>query len=186
LLNRIVMASCLFGFAVPALMGQASATASRRADFQVGVGFVVNNADYPYAPQTLKGLAVYSTLDLSSHLGAELVFHQANSGSGDSLYQRTYEIGPRYFRTYGLFSPYVKAMYGRGVFNFPRNAANLAYNLFAGGAGVDIRVLRSLNLRGDYEFQDWMGFPATGLKPQLFTFGVAYHFPADMRKGKHY
>ena len=185
MLKHMVLATCLFGCALPAVMGQATATASRRADLQVGVGLVVNNADYPYAPQTLKGFAVYSTLDLSSHLGAELVFHQANSGSGDSLYQRTYEIGPRYFRTYGLFSPYVKVMYGRGVFNFPRNAANLAYTLFAGGAGIDIRVLRSLNLRGDYEFQDWMGFPATGLKPQLFTFGVAYHFPADMRKGKH-
>ena len=186
MLNRIVLASCLFGFALPALMGQATSAASRSADLQVGVGFVQNNADYTYDPQTLKGFAVYSTLDLTYHFGAEIVFHQANSGNGDSLYQRTYEIGPRYFRTYGRFAPYVKVMYGRGVFNFPRNAANLAYNIFAGGAGVDIRVMRYVNIRGDYEYQDWMGFPATGLKPQLFTFGVAYHFPADIKKGKHY
>ena len=186
MLNRIVMASCLFGFALPALMGQATATASRKADLQVGVGYVQNNADYPYDPRNLKGFAVYSTYDVTYHFGAEFVFHQANTSTGDSMYQRTYEIGPRYYRSYGRFSPYVKAMYGRGVFNFPGNAANLAYNMFAGGAGLDIRVLRFVNVRGDYEYQDWLGFPATGLKPQLVTIGVAYHFPADMKKGKHY
>ncbi len=158
-------------------MGQATSTASRKADLQVGVGFVFNNADYPYAPETLKGVGFYSTLDFSYHFGAEIAIHQANSGTGDSLYQRTYEIGPRYVRSYGRFAPYVKAMYGRGVFNFPRNSANLAYNMFAGGAGVDVRVLPFLNVRGDYEYQDWMGFPATGLKPQLVTVGVAYRFP---------
>jgi hypothetical protein len=183
------MASCLFGFALPALFGQATSTASRRADLQVGAGFVENNADYPYepgGPQDLKGFAFYATLDLSAHLGGELVFHQANSSTGDQLYQRTYEIGPRYFRTYGRFAPYVKAMYGRGVFNFPHGAANLAYNMFAGGAGVDVRVLPFINVRADYEYQDWMGFPATGLTPQVLTFGVAYHFPGEIRRGKHY
>ena len=186
LLNRIVIASCFLSCALPALLGQATSTASRKADLQVGVSFVYNNADYPYDPQTLRGLGFYSTLDLSYHLGAEIAFHQANSSTGDSMYQRTYEVGPRYYRTYGRFSPYVKGMYGRGVFNFPRGVANLAYNLFAGGAGVDVRVLPYLNVRADYEYQDWMGFPATGLTPQLFTLGVAYHFPGELQRGKHY
>ena len=103
------------------------------------------------------------------------------------MYERTYEIGPRYVRDYGRFSPYVKAMYGRGVFNFPpQNAANLAYNMFAGGAGVDYRVLPYLNVRFDYEYQDWSSFPPTGLKPQLFTIGAAYHFPGHLRRAEHY
>ncbi len=186
MLNRILVASCFFGLALPALLGQATSTASRKADLQIGGGFVENNADYTYDPQTLKGYAIYTTLDLTAHLGGELVFHQANSSAGDQLYQRTYEVGPRYFRNYGRFSPYVKVMYGRGVFNFPHGAANLAYNMFAGGAGVDVRILPYLNVRGDFEYQDWMGFPATGLTPQLFTIGVAYHFPGELRRGKHY
>ena len=186
MLNRIVIASCFLSCALPALVGQATSTASRKADLQVGVGFVLNNADYPFAPEALRGIGFYSTLDFSSHFGAELAIHQANSGTGDSLYQRTYELGPRYVRSYGPFAPYLKAMYGRGVFNFPRNPANLAYNMFAGGAGVDVRVLPFLNVRADYEYQDWIGFPATGLTPQLVMIGVAYHFPADMKGGKHF
>lgn len=199
LLNRIVIASCFLSCALPALLGQATSTASRKVDLQVGVGFVYNNADYPYKPETLKGVGFYSTLDFSHHFGAEFAIHQANTGTGDGVYQRTYEIGPRYVRTYGRFAPYVKAMYGRGVFNFPLfpgitpppgtappQHANLAYNMFAGGAGVDVRILPFLNVRADYEYQDWMGFPVTALTPQLVTIGVAYHFPGDLKKGKHF
>ena len=102
------------------------------------------------------------------------------------MYERSFEIGPRYFRTYGVVQPYVKAMIGRGVFNFPKGIANLAYNMFAGGAGFDVRVLRYLNLRADYEYQSWSGFPPTGLSPQLYTLGVAYHVPGEIRKGKHF
>ncbi len=116
--------------------GPGVATARRRADLQVGVGFVIDNSDYD--PQKLKGEAFYTTLDLTNHFGGEFVIHQANVRTGDQLYERTYEIGPRYHREYGRFSPYVKAMYGRGVFNYPQNVANLAYNMFAGGVGTDI------------------------------------------------
>jgi hypothetical protein len=67
-------------------------------------------------------------------------------------------------------------MYGRGVFNFQNNVANLAYNMFAGGAGTDIRINRFLNARADFEYQDWFGFPPHGLSPMVGTAGIAYHF----------
>jgi hypothetical protein len=184
LLTRLVVASCLFGFALPALLGQATSTASRRADLQIGAGFVIANSDYEV--NYIKGGAFYATLDLTNHLGGEFVIHQANSSIGDNVYERSYEIGPRYHRTYGRFSPYIKVMYGRGVFNFPKNVANLAYNMFAGGAGVDVRITRYLNVRADYEYQDWLSFPPNGLSPQVYTIGVAYHFPGDLRQGRHY
>lgn len=184
MLNRLVLASCLFGFTLPALLGQATSTASRRADLQVGGGFVIADSDYEV--NKVKGATIYTTLDLTSHLGGELVFHQVNSSSGDSMYERTYEIGPRYFRTYGVVSPYIKAMYGRGVFNFPKGVANLAYNMFAGGAGIDVRVLPYLNVRADFEYQDWLSFPPLGLHPKLYTIGIAYHFPGERRRGQHY
>ncbi len=170
---------------------QSRPTASRRADLQVGVGFVYDVSDYDptdIAGNTvnLKGLAVYATLDVRSHYGAEFVIHQANSPTGDQVYQRSYEIGPRYHRTYGRFEPYVKGMYGRGVFNFPNGVANLAYNMFAGGVGTDVRILPFLNFRVDYEYQDWLSFPPTGLKPQLMTIGIAYHFPGALNRGRHW
>ena len=115
----------------PVVLAQSLPTAKRRADLQVGGGFVLDHSDYE--PNEIKGFAFYTTLDLKSHFGGEFVIHQANSNTGDKLYERTYEIGPRYHRDYGRFSPYVKAMYGRGVFNYPNGLANLAYNLFAFG-----------------------------------------------------
>jgi opacity protein-like surface antigen len=75
-------------------------------------------------------------------------------------------------------------MYGRGVFNFPTvgNAstgslgANLAYNIAAGSIGADYRLTRSINLRAEYEYQRWMGFPPNGLTPTVASIGAAYHF----------
>jgi hypothetical protein len=187
LLNRLLTASCLIVFAAPLVFGQATSTASRRADLQLGGGFVLDDKS-DYEVNAIKGGAIYTTLDLTNHLGGEFVIHQANSFSGDGLYERTYEIGPRYFRTYGRFSPYIKFMVGRGVFNFPKaiGAPNLAYNMFAFGGGLDYRVLPYLNVRFDYEYQDWSSFPPTGLTPQLYTVGVAYHFPGNLRRSQHF
>ena len=75
-------------------------------------------------------------------------------------------------------------MAGRGVFNFPPSpsdlsagpAANLAYNIWAVGIGSDYSLRPSLNVRIDYEYQRWNGFPPNGLSPEVFSFGVAYHF----------
>jgi len=166
------------------LLAQSLPTAKRAADLQIGGGFVIDSPDY--SRKKLKGFAFYTTLDLTSHLGGEFVIHQANSSAEDNIYERTYEIGPRYHRDYGRFSPYVKAMYGRGVFNYPNNVANLAYNMFAFGVGTDVKIKPWLNVRADYEYQDWMSFPPTGLSPQVITIGAAYHFPSQLQRGRHW
>lgn len=179
----VVAVWLIFGLAAQG-SAQAVSTASRRADLQVGVGFVVASPDYK--PGKLHGVAFYTTLDFTNHLGGEFEIHQANSPNNDDLYQRTYEIGPRYHRDYGIFAPYVKVMYGRGVFNFPFGTANLAYNLFAGGGGVDVHLRPYLNVRADYEYQRWMSFPPNGLTPRVLTIGVAYRFPGQLRRSRHY
>ena len=183
-MNRLITASCLFAVSLPFATAQNLPTAKRRADLQIGGGFVLDDSDY--ATKDLKGYAFYTTLDLTSHYGGEFVIHQGNSSTGDSLYERSYEVGPRYHRNYGRFAPYVKAMYGRGEFNFPNNVANLAYNMFAFGAGTDFAVKRYLNVRADYEYQDWHSFPPQGLTPQVITIGVAYHFPGELQRGRHW
>ncbi len=170
----------ILGLAASASMlnGQAAPTAVRSADLQVGVGFTNANSDY--LPNRLNGGAAYFDLDFRHHLGVEGVFHFVKDGNGSGIYEKTYEIGGRYRRIYGRFVPYGKAMYGRGVFNFPSYPGyahpNLAYNLFAGGGGLDYRVLPFLNARADLEYQRWLGFPPSGLSPSLITIGVAYHF----------
>ena len=93
---------------------EATATATRSLDFKVGGGFTNLNSDY--LPSRFNGGAVYADLDFYfRHFGAEAEFHFAKDSSGSDQYEKTYEIGGRYFRTYGRFVPYAKVLWGRGV-----------------------------------------------------------------------
>lgn len=154
------------------LQAQAVPTASRLGDLQIGAGFGIANSDY--SSNRFKGIAAYTTFDFKPHFGVEADFRLLKGP--DSLYEKTYEIGGRYHRTYGRFVPYGKIMIGRGVFNFQKDIANLAYNMYAVGAGVDYKLVPSVNLRADYEYQHWSGFPPHGLTPNVLTLGAAYHF----------
>ncbi len=180
-LTRLLVVLTLLAGA-PRLFAQAAPTASRPGDLILGAGYTAASSDYG---GRYSGFALYGDFDITRHLGVELNFHKVNRGGNSTLYEKTYEIGPRYFRTYGPFLPYVKFMFGRGVFNFPPNPppapqnqarANLAYNMYAGGIGTDIKIRHYLYVRADYEYQKWGSFPPSGLSPQLFTVGAAYHF----------
>jgi len=159
--------------------GQAKYTASRTGDLQLGAGYT--NASSDYVPNRISGYSGYLTFDFSEHFGFEFDFHQANDPNS-AVYERTYEWGGRYLRHYDhdRIRPYARVMYGRGVFNFPLNAANLAYNMMVGAGGVDIAVHSRINVRAEFEYQDWLSGPGiiNGLTPTLINVGVAYHFPA--------
>jgi hypothetical protein len=179
---KILLWICLVGLFGTRLHAQAVPTASAAGLLQVGGMF--NLADSDYIPQKIKGGGFYATFDFKYHFGIEGEFHQLNDSQPSAIYERTYEIGPRYVRRYGRLAPYAKGMYGRGVFNYPPvfgdphggAAANLAYNLAAVGVGADYRLLRFMNVRGEYEFQRWFSFPPNGLTPGILSIGVAYQF----------
>ena len=135
-----------------------------------------SGANPDYSPQRYYGIGGYVTLDLTHHYGVELNIRQLNTTGTNNLYERTYELGGRYVRHYGRFGPYGRVNIGRGVFNFPHNSANLAYNMYALGGGVDVNIIPSINVRGDFEYQSWPSFPPRGLSPLVATVGVAYHF----------
>ncbi len=181
MLTRILILLSLLAGA-PRLFAQATPTASRAGDLIIGGGYTSAVSDYGHR---FTGFAIYGDFDFTRHLGVEANFHKVSYGAGSPLYEKTYEIGPRFFLTYGRFVPYAKIMIGRGVFNYPalpppapqnQARANLAYNMYAGGFGTDIKVLPWLYVRGDVEFQKWGGFPPHGLSPELYTIGAAYHF----------
>jgi opacity protein-like surface antigen len=157
--------------------GQAKPTATRTGSLQVGAGF--SNANTDYLPNRVNGTTIYADWDFYHHLGVEGEFRYIKDGK-TNVYEKTYEIGPRYSRTYhGRFSPYAKALYGRGVFNYTyqkQTIANLAYNMLGLGGGLDYKVLPFLNVRGEYEYQRWFGFLPNGLTPSVVTIGAAYRF----------
>jgi hypothetical protein len=150
-------------------------TATKRADLEAGAGFVFAKPDYS-ENQRFTGVTGYAVLDVSPHFGAEFDFHQVNTHGDNNIYERTYELGPRYVRHYGRFNPYARASYGRGVFNFPNNTANLAYNIVAAAGGLDIRVKSHIYARAEFEGQYWLKFQDKSLQPDVFTLGAAYHF----------
>jgi hypothetical protein len=171
-IGRLALALLLGGGSI--LHAQAIPTASRAGDLQIGVGYTSAKPDY--SQQTFTGLAAYADFDFRPHLGVEAEFHKVDTPSSDQSYQMTYEVGGRYFRTYGPVVPYGKAMVGRGDFNYPYNLTNLSYTLYAGGVGADFKIGDRMRLRAEYEVQSWTSFPNGGLTPKLLTFGVAYHF----------
>lgn len=176
--HRLFVAALLLAVAPAVLLAQAVPTATRRGDLQVGAGYSDAASDYG---NHFTGFNIYGDFDFLTHFGAEANFHFVKEGGNNpdfsDLYEKTYEIGARYFRTYGRISPYAKIMIGRGVFNYPRyDHANLAYNLYAPGIGVDVHVKPYLNIRGDFEYQQWPSFPPSGLSPAVLSIGAAYHF----------
>jgi opacity protein-like surface antigen len=156
--------------------GQARPTAYRSADLQVGAGVTGANPDY--SPSRFYGYFIYGTLDLKTHYGVEAEFHQLNTAGNNNDWERTYQIGARYVRHYfnDTLHPFVKASIGRGTFNFPYNRATLSYGMYGFSAGADVRVSRSINVRGEYEYERWPNFPPRGLQPNVVSIGAAYHF----------
>ena|ERR1700757_434774 len=186
-ISRILVFLCLIGSAIR-LHAQAEPTASSDGDLQIGALFAYGNSDYSnvnYHPSNFHGYGAYTTFDFRYHVGIEGVFHQVNDpNAANGVYERTYEIGPRYVLRHGRYNPYGKLLYGRGVFNYPPvigdtkpgPAANLAYNLITFGGGLDYRIMPGLKVRGDLEYQRWLGFPPSNLSPVIVSIGVAYRF----------
>lgn len=186
-LGLLAVLVCIGLAATAVASGQSLPTATRLADTQIGGMFLfaksTNSQVIPSTGLTLPGYGIYGVFDKREHLGIEGGFRQVNDMGGSQIYERTYEVGPRYVLHYDryIFNPYGKLLYGRGVYNYPHAVANLAYNMYTVGAGADVRLSYSFNVRVDYEYQTWMGFPRGDIHPGILGVGVAYHFPQDCR-----
>jgi hypothetical protein len=176
--RALALALLLAGCLSTTARAQALPTASRIGDLQIGAGFAFGSSSYNFNRSNLTGEAFYTTFDRRSHWGFEADFRQVSPSSDSTVYERSYEIGPRVLVRRGRLAPYSKFLIGRGVYNFSGNVANLAYNFYTIGGGTDFSLTPTLNLRADYELQNWLGFPLGTLHPNLFTIGVAYHFRA--------
>jgi hypothetical protein len=175
--KRILILVCLLAAAMPLLRAQEMPTQERAGELQIGIGY--SKAKPDYTDYTFTGESLYADYDFRDHWGIEGDFHYVKEPSNQAggMYEKTYEIGPRYLWHISRFDPYVKLLFGRGVFNYPNNSANLAYNMYSFGGGCDIRVKPYLNVRLiDVELQKWGSFPPNGLSPIVYTFGVAYRF----------
>jgi len=176
-LKRILILLCLSVAALPLLRAQEIPTETRAGELQLGGGYSIANPDY--SPHRFYGPYLYGTFDFRDHIGVEFDFHQVSEPSkwNEGLYERTYQAGIRYVWHYKRLDPYVRGTVGRGVFNYANNSANLAYDLWSLGGGLDIRTTRYLNVRLiDYDYQTWTTFSPNNLEPRILSFGAAYRF----------
>lgn len=180
MLKRFALPVLCFALLPACARSQATYTASRAGDLQIGAGYSSADADYEYVHNRIAGFSFYTDFDFKEHYGVEASFHQLNDPNS-AVYQRSYELGGRYVRHYWIAGlrvhPYVKVEGGRGVLNFPKYA-NLAYNMVTFGGGADFSVHPRLKLRVEYEYQDWFSAPGPGsnMTPSMISVGVAYHF----------
>jgi hypothetical protein len=175
--NLISCVICALGFAVYA-NSQAVPTASRSGALQIGAGFSYGKPDY--TETAIKGPTAYATFDINQHLGAEADIHYVSLIAPGKVGEDSYLIGPRYVFTYKRFMPYAKVLVGLGDIKLDFNAvphSSLLKFVYAGGAGLDFRVIRNINLRAiDFEYQQWPNFQPHGLSPYILTAGAAYVF----------
>ena len=171
--------ACVFGLTTWS-HAQAVPTASRGVGtIQVGVGLTFVKPDYTI--ETAKGVAAYADYDFTQHIGVEGEVHIASLLTPNDIGENTYLIGPRYAYRIRRFTPYAKALFGIGDFQFQSgsygNGSSATYGVYAFGAGLDVMATRHINVRAiDFEFQKWPGFPPSGLTPTAITVGVAYVF----------
>ena len=51
------------------------------------------------------------------------------------------------------------------------------YKIYSFGGGIDIQATHNINVHAvDFEYQQWPGYQANGLTPQVWSFGAAYAF----------
>ncbi len=102
-LARVVFAILGLTASATCLHAQAKPTASRAGDLQVGATFSLASPDY--GPNTLPGVGAYATFDFRPHLGIEADFRQLKDpDSREGIYERNFEVGPRYVFRVGPLS----------------------------------------------------------------------------------
>ena len=174
---------CFAGVAQTPLYGQAEPTATRSGNLQIGGTFAMANSDY--APTRIRGRASTACLISVSPRTRDRVPSSQRFIPFDEHLRANLRVWaalcPALWPLGTLRRGYVRPWSLQLSFDWwwtpnGKLGANLAYNLGAAGVGVDYRLRRSINLRADYEFQNWLGFPPHGLTPTVLDFGVAYHF----------
>jgi hypothetical protein len=128
-----------------------------------------------------------ATVDFSpiiwDHVGAQAEGRWLMINGPDGFSEYNYLIGPVYRITltaHRNLHPYVKALLGGGIIDFPKGLAYGRYFAIAPGGGVDLTLTPRVRLRADYEFQIWPdapGIPGTSsgiITPNGVSVGVTY------------
>ncbi len=152
-----------------------------RGGLSLSAGATASGQYVQYGERKMLGIAGFVDADTRRRLGIEAEGRWEEYYQSANVHVETYSIGARYHFTFRHFQPYAKGLIGFGDFNFPYNLATGRYLVATGGAGLDLRVGRSIQIRAaDVEYQYWPQFTfeammtlsaSIGLRVRIFGAG---------------
>jgi hypothetical protein len=146
-------------------------------------GGFISYYDAAYASNKPLGFGGFIDWSPYKNFGIEAEGRWLMWNTDNDFREYNYLAGPRYgFRRGKTIQPYVKALVGGGVIDFPYGLAYGRYFVIAPGGGADFRINRRWRVRADYEYQIWPdapgipGIPSSALKPNGVSVGFVYRF----------
>lgn len=114
------------------------------------------------APNRLYGVGAFVDVRFTRWVQVEAEGRWLRFNEYQGVNEDNYLVGPRlpihHFRFLGA-TPYAKALVGMGRMDFEDNNAWGRYAALAYGGGVDFRLTKRFIARGDFEYQQWLGWP---------------------------
>jgi hypothetical protein len=139
-----------------------------------------------YGQLKVAGGTAFVDADTLRHFGAEgefsmLKYHlKAHQNVGENA--KNYLAGLRYYRDYGRFQPYAKALAGISQFNFPSETFSKETGLLvAGGGGVDYHLTNRIRWRADFEYQVWPHFEYQSFPQPVYSTMSSYGVSTGFR-----
>jgi hypothetical protein len=117
------------------------------------------------SPNRLYGAGAFLDVHINRWLQPEAEARWLRFNEYLGINENTYSIGDRVtlIRNFHRLSPYGKVLFGLGTGSFlTGNSLVITY-----GGGVDYRLTRKFNVRGDFEYQQW------NVTPTLWPYGVS-------------
>lgn len=181
--QRLLIATLLLTTSV--LAAAQSQYSAERAPVTFNVGGSFSFFDAAYGGYKIMGATAYADFSpiIWDHIAAEAEGRWLTLNADRGFREYNYLAGPVYRITLSQhqnFHPYVKALIGEGVIDFPNQLAYGRYFVIAPGAGVDYTLNRRWRLRADYEYQIWPdapglpGIPSGAMKPNGVSVGFTY------------
>lgn len=164
--------------------------AAREGHLPIAIGFGVSNFDLDYGNgRTMEGITTW--LDWSppvaprllTGIGLEFEGRDINFGRPSSLPRMRQDTaaGGVYYRWphFRVVHPYATFLMGMGSIDFPHKPpyTHDTRAIYEPGGGLEVRVFRSVWVRGAYEYQFWPHLLGPhALNPNGITFGTSYDF----------
>ena len=155
----------------------------------VNLGLTFSSFNSDYSLKRLEGLGAFvNVMPLhygSFNIGLEGQLKDMDFNQTSHLHERSMGVGPTFslHHTYFGLRPYARVMYGLGNFYYPYSSATRpsfytdSFGIWILGGGAEYRIHDRLNVRVDYEYQDWTHFRgAKALTPDGISVGVSYRF----------